>query len=527
AYDHMVNEVKASHIMIALKEKSEPSDTLVAYRKISGIRQKLLEGADFEEVARAQSEDPSVNVNGGDLGWFSAFKMVYPFEKAAYETPVNELSPIVRSKFGYHILKPTAKRESRGEVEVAHIMLNRGSDDGTNDQERRINDIYSKLQQRESFDMLAKKYSEDSKTAKLGGVLRPFAAGSLNSTIFEEKAFGLENSGDISAPFQSEVGWHIVKLTAKHPIDPLENLRPSIERKIKSDSRSQLLESAVNTKLIDELNPWENQDIIQEIGSSFSIVDRQKDSTALLAARGDTIRVAQFAKFLIDDRWFAPVQKTDTVELKLGYERFKKTAMRDFYKSYLAETNEEYAQIIKEYREGILLFALMEEKIWNPAKEDSLGLIKFFDEHRSTYVNPKRFDVLVLNSTTLKAAKNARKLLQQGMSIQDIKDSLNQDGEVRVFFTKAVVTKDDALFPIGYKFKEGVSKIYKGSKEFTVVDLKNILPEKQKDLNDVRGQVIGDYQHHLEQEWLKALNESHEVNINEEVFESVKKELSR
>ncbi|MGB3773822.1 MAG: peptidylprolyl isomerase, partial [Leeuwenhoekiella sp.] len=195
AYDHMVNEVKASHIMIALKEKNKPSDTLVAYRKISDIRQKLLNGADFEEVAREQSEDPSVNLNGGDLGWFSAFKMVYPFEKAAYETPVNELSPIVRSKFGYHVLKPTAKRESRGEVEVAHIMLNRGSDDGTNDQERRINDIYSKLPPGESFDMLAKKYSEDSKTAKLGGVLRPFAAGSLNSTIFEEKAFGLENPG--------------------------------------------------------------------------------------------------------------------------------------------------------------------------------------------------------------------------------------------------------------------------------------------------------------------------------------------
>ncbi|WP_035917036.1 peptidylprolyl isomerase [Flavimarina sp. Hel_I_48] len=527
AYDHMLHEVQASHIMVAVSPSSKPKDTLIAYNKIREIRQKLVNGAAFETVAREKSEDPSVVNNGGDLGWFSAFKMVYPFEKAAYETPVVELSPIVRSSFGYHILKTTDKRESRGEVEVAHIMLALNRKEGGNDQERRIWEIYKKLQNGESFDLLARKYSEDTKTARQGGNLARFAAGELNSTVFEDKAFALENTGDFSEPFKTKMGWHIVKLNEKFPIEPLADLRPLIESKIKSDSRSQLLESALIEKLEKELNLWENDEVLAQLGESFSATENQKDTTVLLAVKEDSVSVSEFADFIAGERRFAPVQKTDTLELKSAYRRFKSKKLREFYKEHLAETNAEFAQITKEYREGILLFALMEEKIWNPAKEDSVGLAAYFEKHHEEYMNPPAYDVLVVNGTELSSVKKARKLLKKGKEYQVVQDSLNKNEEVHIFLTQATASAGNALFPEDYTFKSGVSRIYKGDTDFTVVDLKKTIPAEQKSLDDVRGEVIGDYQQYLEEEWIKTLSEEHEVEMNTAVFESVKKELSR
>jgi peptidyl-prolyl cis-trans isomerase SurA len=526
AYDHMVNEVQASHIMVALPANSRPADTLRAYKKIEKIRKQLINGADFEKLARAESEDPSVVNNGGALGWFSAFKMVYPFEKAAYNTPVGEISPIVRSGFGYHVLKTTAKRKSRGEVEVAHIMLALHRNEGVNDQERRIQEIYQKLQQGESFDLLARKYSEDAKSARMGGVLDRFAAGGLSSPIFEEQAFALENPGDISAPFTSEVGWHIVKLIAKYPIESLKALTPYIEAKIKSDSRSRLVETALDEKLQRELNPWENDTLIQHLEMSSLLAKKLEDQTPLLIIKKDTVPVSQFAEFLANDRWFGNAQKTDTLVLKSEYKRFKYGVLRNYYKMHLAENNVEFAQITKEYREGILLFALMEDKIWNPAKEDSVGLAGYFAKHREAYERPEKYDVLVVNSTDLASAKKARKLLKKGHSNQEIKEDLNTDGKVHIFCTKALVDEDDALLPEGYEVKPGVSKIYEGPNEFTVVDLKKTVPSEIMNLDDVRGEVMGDYQQFLEEQWMEELRKEHTIKVNEKVYESVKKELS-
>ena len=526
AYDHMINEVQASHIMVAVSANSRPADTLKAYNKIKEIRQQLVNGADFEKLARAESEDPSVANNGGDLGWFSAFKMVYPFEKAAYNTPVGEISPIVRSGFGYHILKTTAKRKSRGEVEVAHIMLALNRNEGVNDQERRIEEIYQKLQQGESFDLLARKYSEDAKSASVGGVLERFSAGGLSSPAFEEKAFALENPGDLSAPFTSEVGWHIIKLIAKYPIDSLNALTPYIESKIKSDSRSRLVETALDEKLQRELNPWENDVLIKQLGMGILTAKGSEYRKPLLVIKNDTIAFAQFADFLANDRWFSTAQKTDSLALKSAYNRFKSGVLRTYYKEHLAENNMEFAQIAKEYREGILLFALMEDRIWNPAKEDSVGLTDYFAKHREAYERPEKYDVLVVNSTDLASVKKARKLLKKGRSNQEIKEDLNTNGKVHIFCTKALVDEDDALLPEGYEVKPGVSEIYKGTNEFAVVDLKKTIPSEKMNLEDVRGEVMGDYQQFLEKQWMEELRKEHTIKVNEKVFESVKKELS-
>jgi len=124
AYERMKTEVEASHILITVDEDASPADTLAAYKKIQSLRSEGMKSdADFGKLARNSSEDPSAKSNDGYLGFFTALQMVYPFENAAFNTPPGDVSGIVRTRFGYHILKVHSKRPARGEIQVAHIMV--------------------------------------------------------------------------------------------------------------------------------------------------------------------------------------------------------------------------------------------------------------------------------------------------------------------------------------------------------------------------------------------------------------------
>ena len=184
------------------------------------------------------SEDPSAKNNGGELGWFKVFKMVYPFESAAYNTSLNSVSEPFRTRFGYHIVQPTERRKSKGEITAAHIMVSLKQQDPAVDPEKRIQEIYALLEQGESFSNLAKTYSDDTKTAKKGGVLNRFSSGQLSSTVFEDAAFALEEKGEYSAPFKTAFGWHIAQLIQKHPIGAYEQMKFELENRVKRDQRA-------------------------------------------------------------------------------------------------------------------------------------------------------------------------------------------------------------------------------------------------------------------------------------------------
>lgn len=163
-------------------ENATPQDTLAAYKKIMDIRQKALNGEDFEKLAVEYSQDPSAKENKGNLGYFTSFRMVYAFETAAYKTPLGEISKPVRTRFGYHLIKVNDIRNNRGEVAVAHIMLlNPKEGEDPEAVENKINDIYKKIQQGENFEELAKQFSEDKSSASKGGVLNRFGSGQLSS----------------------------------------------------------------------------------------------------------------------------------------------------------------------------------------------------------------------------------------------------------------------------------------------------------------------------------------------------------
>jgi peptidyl-prolyl cis-trans isomerase SurA len=380
AYFRTKNEVKAKHILIKTPKSLTPKDTLLAYQKITEIRNRVLNGEDFEIVARETSEDPSARDdaksgrkgNNGNLGYFSAFRMLYSFETAAYNTKVGEVSKPFRTRYGYHILKVDAFRTSKGEVEVAHILLN---DKGAKGEEL-INDIYKKLQADEQFKALARKYSDDTGTKTKGGKLRKFGTGVMVKP-FEEVAFSLQKEGEYSKPFKTRFGWHILQLTKKHPVLSFKELEKELKNKVRSGDRAQLSKDAVIHKLKNKYSISENEEA-KRIFDRKDIKTMSKDSmqAIILSINDKKITQEEFFGFLKSKR------NKPVFEI---FNEFKNREILAYYKENLEKTEPEFAEVLQEYRDGLLLFELMQQKIWEKSSKDTLGLKSFFDANLSKY----------------------------------------------------------------------------------------------------------------------------------------------
>ncbi len=223
-YKRLQKEINASHILVALGTNPSKLEKTNAYNKCMKARNRILNGEKFEAIAVEISEDPSVKNNLGNLGYFSAFRMVAEFEDVAYQTSINEISMPVRTRFGYHIIKVNDIRDNKGEIAVAHIMILNNNPNALST----IEDIYRKLQQGENFETLAKQFSEDKSSARIGGVLNRFASGQLSSEEFEKVAFSLTKPNEISKPFESQFGWHIVKLLERYPIRSFDEMKSEL-----------------------------------------------------------------------------------------------------------------------------------------------------------------------------------------------------------------------------------------------------------------------------------------------------------
>ena len=335
AYFRTENSVKAKHILIRISRDATPKDTLFAYNKILKLRERILNGEKFEVIAAQFSEDRSAQDdaktgrkgNGGNLGYFSAFNMVYPFEVAAYNTKINEISMPFKTQFGYHIIQVDDFKKSDGEIEAAHILVK----DTSAVSKTKIESIYGKLIAKEKFEDLAKQYSDDPGSKNKGGNLGKFAAGRMVKP-FSDAAFALENVNDFSEPFKTRFGWHIVKLIKKHPIKSFDEMKKDLKVKVKKSSRMQLSEKAVVNKLKKEYS-------ITEFKEAKKILERKnlrsipKDSLQNTIIRINDKKVTQedFVNYIRNRRHLAV--------FKL-FEMFKEDQIIKYYKENLIILNQ-------------------------------------------------------------------------------------------------------------------------------------------------------------------------------------------
>ncbi|MCC9137218.1 peptidylprolyl isomerase [Pontibacter silvestris] len=643
AYDRMQQEINASHILINLSPDAAPEDTLAAYNKVMELRQRIVNGEDFSKVAKEFSQDPSAADNGGNLGYFTAMQMVYPFEDAAYKTAPGQLSMPVRSRFGYHLIKVNDVRPARGEVKVAHIMVRTSPGMPKADSlaaKQRVDAIYKRVQRNESWDKLVSEFSEDANSASNGGELPWFGTGRMIPS-FEEAAFALQKEGDIAKPVSTPYGWHIIKLIDKRGLPPYENLEQNLRNKIAKDSRSELNKTAFLKRIKAENNFTEQasaktealnkaSDDLLQAKWTYDESDKALKQT-LFTIQGKEYTTGDFFSYVKAEQK-PRVTGTPEHTMNLLYNAYVDKSLIEYEKENLENKYTDYRMLVKEYHDGILLFQLMDEKVWSKAIEDSTGLQAFFEQNKENYKWGPRVQATVVsaankellekaqaelanrrypvksasitdilfaqNSAELNAeskaklndlaellkgtpglsldinghtdahetaaqaeerAKQAAKyLVEQGVAAEQLnagafgktKQAGPNNTETgrrrnrRVSFTlyssdfSALADKLNAGNPLGVqitekKFQKGENKALdsvnwqKGTyttqlngREYLII-ISDVLEPSYKQLNEVRGITISDYQNYLEQQWVNQLREKYPVKVKQDEVEKL------
>ncbi|HET8859474.1 peptidylprolyl isomerase [Marivirga sp.] len=403
-YNRLQQEINASHILIRLDKDANPQDTLKAYQKISAVKRKIESGESFEALAREYSEDPSAKSNNGLLGWFTAFQMVYPFESAAYQTEIGEVSPIIRTQFGYHIIKVNDKRETMGRIKVAHIMKRfppQASAEDSLNTEKAIRAVYEKLKNDANWFILATKESEDLSTKDNGGSLPWFGAGRLPAAM-ETVAFELEEKGDISEPVLSPYGWHILKLEDKRGVGSLESMKESLSMRVQRDQRSQLKEDEVIRKLKEE-NQFNKND------EAYSLLKSVKKPSIKTFKKKEL----EMNLFTISEKEYSVrefLEQFDTTKtVKVELENFEKSELLQYEEVNLEIKYPEYKFLRQEYKDGLLLFEIMNQKVWSKIGQDSIALQNFYDKNRSNYKTSGKIkiaSIIFSDTSSIKPFKN-------------------------------------------------------------------------------------------------------------------------
>jgi len=532
AYNRSKEDVDVSHILIRVQADATSTDTLKAWNKIQSIS-KRLQKEDFAKVAKEVSEDQSVEKNEGRIGYISAFGTVYPFETMAYNTPVGSISKVVRSQFGYHIIKIHARRPALGEILVSHIMkfTTQGNDELNKKAKISIDSIYQAIKNGSDFGTLAKSLSDDKGSSEQKGELPWFGAGRMIPE-FEHAAFAIKNIGDVSAPIQSAYGWHIIKLLDKKGLASYNDIKEELERKVKRDERANLGLQAFLSKLKLDYN---YNLLAENVKEFYTLAEKKKlsDSTflaeiaklykPLFSFASKNYSQSDFANYLKNNSNSEKTIASEIINEKLA--SFVDAELLAYEDTQLEKKYDDFRFLMQEYHDGILLFEVSNKEVWEKASKDTEGLSKYFNTHKMDYIwekpHYKGRVIYCKDKATLKAAKALVKKSANDSIDKYLPSRLN-DSIQYVKIEKGLYVQGDNKFVDEMIFKSKTKQEPNADYPFVFVSGK-FLKNTPEDYTDVRGLVTADYQEYLEKEWIKELRAKFPVVVYQEVLKTVKK----
>ena len=542
AYDHMQYDVHASHILIRIDRLASAADTLAAWNKIMQLRKRIIKGEDFGKVAAEASKDAQarnseangrkIKGNRGDLGFFTAFDMVYPFESTVYNAKVNEVSMPVRTDFGYHLIKVTDKLPAMGKVQLAHIILvypaNASLDDSLKVADS-ANLAYKLIKEGKDFGDVAKKFSDDLSTSGKGGVLPWFGATRLLPD-FILNIQKLKEKGDYSEPFQTMYGWHIIKLIDRKPIGSFDEEKDGIKQHIpRSDRNTDIQEAFVaktkakygftqNLASLTELTKTVTDSIFE---ASWKLEQAAGLDKNLFTIGTKTYTQADFAKYLVSAQRRG--QKRDVASfVNQQYAIYVNDAVNQYADSQLEAENPDFKSLIGEYHDGILLFDLTDKKVWSKAVKDTVGLQQYYDQNKNNYMWDTRLDASILTIKDPSIIKNLNKLLKKGASDEQILGKFNHDSIQKVTIDHKKFVKGDNSLVDGNEWKPGTSKLIPlGDTSNAIIVVHKVVAPEPKLLSEIRGTITAEYQNYLEKAWISELRAKYPVIVNREVFNTI------
>ena len=538
AYDRMQYEIDASHILVKVNENATPKDTLEAYQRIMALKKRIEQGEDFGEVAASKrgSEDPSAVQNKGNLGYFTAFQMVYPFESAAYNTPVGQIGGPVRTKYGYHLLKVHDKRPARGAITTAHIMVavrDYSSAEERQNAEQKILEIHQKLMEGEDFAKLARLYSDDTGSKQKGGKLPTFGTGTSQRMVpaFEDAAYALTEDNQFSEPFRTDFGFHIVKRLDYTPLNSFEEMEKSISSKVAKGDRGQQSQSSFIAKLKKE-NKFKDrsakhlQNLVTQIHDSSVIRGNwegyyPKKNPWIFRYAKQKYDLHTFVDYLVANQ--KRLKRVNPHQFVLSnYSTWRDDIILAKEESTLEDKHPSFRNLLREYHDGVLLYEIMKNMVWDKSVQDTAGLQNFFLTNKENYRWPNRVHANVYTATSLEIAQQTKSLIESNdsLTMREVLAQINSDSQLNVA-GKSDKFELGESFLIGKTLQEGLNPIFELEENFYIIEVLEFLPETYKTLREARGSAIQDYQNYLEMRWLEELRQKHKINVDHEVLYSI------
>ena len=524
ALDRIQFDINANHILININDENNDE----ALNKINDIRREIINGnISFEDAAVKYSDDKSAKENKGNLGYFTAFMMVYDFETAAYTTDINDISKPVKTKYGYHIIKVNERRKAVGERKVAHIMFKTGKNakpDKINDAQNKINKTYDLLKNGDRFAEVAERFSEDRSTAVKGGVLPPFGVGKMVSE-FESQAFKLNSPGDFSEPFRTDFGWHIVMLLEDFPVVLNDDLYLKVKTGIERDSRSKLSSEFMAKKLKDQYKLKVYKENFNSLRRA-AVKDVQKttwDGKNALDLDNPLFKIESMIFYQNDFTDYILKNQKNNNNFDNLYLDFLDKSLFVYEESQLENKYPDFKVLLNEYREGILLFDLTNKNVWKKAVEDSLGLIKYFSDNSDSYQWEKRLSASIYTCIDLSTAKKVKSLLYKlnrgSIENSAILEKINKDSPLNLSIESNNFLSGNNKYIDMIDWKKGISKdIVTDDGSYVIINVNEVLPAGNMTLNAVKGKVISDYQKFLDDQWILYLRDKYKYSVNKDLL---------
>lgn len=534
AYDRMKQDVEAAHILVAVPRGVGADDTMRYFRKIDSLYNAAKNGADFAALAKTFSDDKATANNGGSIGYFTSLQTPFEFETQAYNLPVNAISTPFRTEYGYHIVKPLAKRPAVGQLVAGQILLllkKSDSDSMKTAVGKTADSIHKALKANpKSWAKLVEKYNQDKFTIATGGEMKPFGVGAIEANL-EKAAFALKNIGDFTTPILTNYGYHIIRLTNRIPVKPFDSIKNEVTRTVERDGRI----SSAKTAFVNKIKTKNRFVEVPEGLSNF--IRSIPDSLA------KNNQVSMPAEYTFNQVLFRIMEKSYTAKdlydyimrtsrgrlygykdavLSVNYNSFIEQSVLDYEEDHLEFENQEFKNLLQEYRDGIMIFELTDKSVWSKASQDTIGLKQFYDANQGKFNWGPSFSGKQLRCTDEAVAKQ----FLEEVKTKSFEDALNvvngtQGYKINVEESRYEYAKQDAQIK-NLMVNQYSAPIKNNDNSFTIIMVTKIHPSsEQKTYAEARGYVIADYQDYLETQWIKSMEAKYPLSINEPVLKSI------
>lgn len=527
-------DISVSHIFIAVPPLSDEATIKKAETKAAAAYARLVKGEDFSSVALEYSEDPDVKQNKGLLGHITALVLPYEMENIVYNTPVGKYAQIYRSKIGFHIFKNNVERKAIGTIRAAQILLSFPPDAGqvVKDQlKKQADSLYEALRNGSDFKELARLYSNDNITFQNGGEMQEFGVGRYE-TAFENAAFALAADGEISKPVLTSYGYHIIMRISRSDIkaDPSNALDfEDYRQKISQNDRMSVSQRMMMKKILQQtgfkkqpVDPTALKKFAESILAGSTAPAILPSNTVLFTFPGKKITANDWSTFLMEVRNFENLKSGKTAQQLL--DQYVDAVALEYYRENLEKYNSEFAFQLKEFKEGNLLFEIMQRKIWDAAALDSIGLRKYYEANRSKYWWESSAEALIITCTNDSVATVARQRLQNDpaawRTMLETSDGTMQGDSSRFELGQLPVVEKTVFTEKNLT----ATLINQTDNSATFCYIIKIYKERApRNFNDARGFVINDYQSALEERWVTELKKKYPIKTNEAVLKALPK----